>query len=154
MRGIYCGHVLDTEEDAKIVTAGHADGAETLYLTTDGYYYFVINDKIGFTEPEGMKRWVYDHFEDPAGILERIGDAMPACKKESPIHDDRPRNDRPKSGKPSIAWYLLPVLLGMIGGILMCIILYNKDRTMAKNGLLLGVAMFFVGIILILVANL
>ena len=44
--------------------------------------------------------------------------------------------------KPSNWYYLLPILLSIVGGVIMYFLLKAKDKKMAKNGLILGVALF------------
>ena len=51
----------------------------------------------------------------------------------------------------SNAWFLLPIFLGFIGGIIAFFILRNDDPKKAKNCLYLGIALMFVGIILNLI---
>ena len=55
--------------------------------------------------------------------------------------------ERPRSN----AWFLLPIFLGLIGGIIAFFILRNDDPKKAKNCLYLGIALMFVGIILNLI---
>lgn len=43
-------------------------------------------------------------------------------------------------------WFLLPILLGLIGGIIAYFVLRNDDPGKAKNCLYLGVALAIVGI--------
>lgn len=52
------------------------------------------------------------------------------------------------SEKPrSNAWFLLPVFLGIIGGIIAYFILRNDDPHKAKNCLYLGLVLMGIGII-------
>jgi amino acid transporter len=51
------------------------------------------------------------------------------------------------SDKPSKAWFLLPIFLAFIGGLIMFFILKDEDRKMAKNGFLLGVFMTVAGFV-------
>ena len=39
----------------------------------------------------------------------------------------------------SAFWFLLPLLLGVVGGIIMWFVVKNDDRQMANIGLLIGV---------------
>ena len=48
----------------------------------------------------------------------------------------------------SKAWYLLPILMGIIGGIIMYFVIKNEEPDMAKNGLILGVLLTVVGLAL------
>lgn len=52
--------------------------------------------------------------------------------------------EKPKSN----VWFLLPILLGLIGGIIAFFILRQDDPTKAKNCLYLGIVMMIIGIIL------
>ena len=47
----------------------------------------------------------------------------------------------------SSAWFLLPIFLGLIGGIIAYFILRTDDPPKAKNCFYLGLAMMVVGII-------
>ncbi len=49
---------------------------------------------------------------------------------------------------PSKAWYLLPIFLGIIGGLIMYFVLRRDDTRMAQNGLLLGVILFIASIVI------
>jgi H+/Cl- antiporter ClcA len=49
--------------------------------------------------------------------------------------------------KPSVIWYLLPILLGPIGGIIGYFLVKNRDRKFAERLLIVGlimVAVYFV----------
>ena len=46
------------------------------------------------------------------------------------------------------AWFLLPIALGLIGGIIAYFVLRNDDPDKAKNCLYLGIVLMFVGIVL------
>lgn len=52
------------------------------------------------------------------------------------------------SKHPSKAWYLLPIFLGIIGGLIMFFVLKDEDRKMAKKGLILSLVLTAVGIAL------
>ena len=57
--------------------------------------------------------------------------------------------------KPSVAWYLLPIILGAVflgwlGGIIGYIVLRVKDEKMAKNVLYVGIGTLVLGIILVI----
>ena len=51
--------------------------------------------------------------------------------------------------KPSNWWYLLPILFGILGGIIGYIVIKVKDEKMAKNILYVGLGTFVLGIIFI-----
>ena len=54
---------------------------------------------------------------------------------------------------PSKAWYLLPIFFGIIGGVIMFFVIKDEDRKMAKNGVILGVILTFVGIAIAVILN-
>ena len=52
------------------------------------------------------------------------------------------------SEKPrSNAWYLLPIFIGMIGGIIGYLIIRKDDPRKAKNCIYIGIVMMVIGII-------
>ena len=54
----------------------------------------------------------------------------------------------------SSAWYLLPILLGIIGGVVAFLIIRNDDPAKARNCLYIGLAMMGIGILFnILIAS-
>ena len=55
--------------------------------------------------------------------------------------------ERPRSN----AWFLLPIFLGLIGGVIAFFILRNDDPKKAKNCLYLGMVLAAIGIIMNLV---
>jgi len=54
-------------------------------------------------------------------------------------HPEKPRSN---------VWFLLPIFLGVIGGIIAFFILRRDDQSKAKNCLYLGIAFMIFGIIL------
>lgn len=50
--------------------------------------------------------------------------------------------------KRSNWWFLVPILLGLIGGIIAFFVLKRDDPKKAKNCLYLGVGLFIIGIII------
>jgi membrane protein CcdC involved in cytochrome C biogenesis len=54
---------------------------------------------------------------------------------------------------PSKAWYLLPIFLGLIGGIIMFVLLRNEDRGMANKGLILGIILMAIGFMILLLGG-
>ena len=51
--------------------------------------------------------------------------------------------ERPRSN----AWYLLPIFIGMIGGIIGYLAIRKDDPTKAKNCIYIGIVMMIIGII-------
>ncbi len=50
--------------------------------------------------------------------------------------------------KKSNLWFLLPILLGLIGGIIAFFVLRRDDPRKAKNCLYLGIVLFVIGIVI------
>lgn len=50
--------------------------------------------------------------------------------------------------KRSNWWFLVPILLGLIGGIIAFFVLKRDDPKKAKNCLYLGIGLFIIGIII------
>ncbi len=53
-----------------------------------------------------------------------------------------------QSTKRSNAWFLLPIFLGIVGGIIAFFVLRQDDPVKAKNCLYLGIVLMIVGIVL------
>ena len=53
-------------------------------------------------------------------------------------HPERPRSN---------AWYLLPIFIGMIGGIIGYLAIRKDDPQKAKNCIYIGIVMMVIGII-------
>lgn len=53
--------------------------------------------------------------------------------------------------KPSSAWYLAPILLGIIGGIIGYLAVRDEDKEMAQNMLLVGFAMSIIETVIIMI---
>jgi hypothetical protein len=49
--------------------------------------------------------------------------------------------------RPSVAWYLVPILFGIIGGLIMYFALRGRDERMAKLGLIVGFLTIVVSIV-------
>ena len=46
-----------------------------------------------------------------------------------------------QGGKPSAAWWLLPIFFSLVGGIISWIAIHDRDPRMAKNTLILGIVL-------------
>ena len=69
-------------------------------------------------------------------------------KKEFWVEPANAPDDGITTGKsPTKAWYVLPVLLAIIGGLAMLFALSRDDLNMAKKGLLVGVLVTFLWVI-------
>lgn len=54
----------------------------------------------------------------------------------------------------SRAWYLLPIFLGIVGGVIAYFVLRQDDSSLAKNCLYLGTALTVIHIVLTLILDL
>jgi len=78
---------------------------------------------------------------DKCGAENEVGSSF--CKKcGADLHGT-------SAEKPSNVWYLLPILFGMLGGIIGYIVIKAKDERMARNILYVGLGTFVLGIIFI-----
>jgi Trk-type K+ transport system membrane component len=50
----------------------------------------------------------------------------------------------------SAAWYLVPIFLGIIGGVIMWLALKSEDPRKAKKGLIVAVIVYFIGLAIFL----
>ena len=56
-----------------------------------------------------------------------------------------------QGGKPSAAWWLLPIFFSIIGGIIAWACIRDRDPRMAKNNLILGIILTVLPIIVVLI---
>jgi hypothetical protein len=54
---------------------------------------------------------------------------------------EHPSKDTPSMEKPSAAWYLLPIFLSWLGGLIMHFAIRDRSKAMAKKGLILGLVL-------------
>jgi zinc-ribbon domain len=54
---------------------------------------------------------------------------------------------QPSQNRPTRAWYLVPIFLNIIGGIIGYFAVRKEDRQLANNLLILGIVMFVLAII-------
>ena len=68
------------------------------------------------------------------------------------------QSNGPYGGKPSAAWWLLPIFFSFIGGIIAWACVKDRDPSMAKNCLILGIVLtvvpFAVGLLMVSIASL
>ena len=67
-----------------------------------------------------------------------------------PRYNNSQRNG-PYGGKPSAAWWLLPIFLSWLGGIIAWLGVKDRDPHMAKNCLILGIVITVAPIAIVLV---
>ena len=74
-----------------------------------------------------------------------------------PRYNNSQRNG-PYGGKPSAAWWLLPIFLSLLGGLIAWLGVKDRDPRMAKNCLILGIILtvvpFAIGILFVFVISL
>ena len=55
------------------------------------------------------------------------------------------------SEKPTAAWYLAPILMGVIGSVIMWYVLKDEEHPdaakMVKKGWVIGMVLFFIGVV-------
>tara|TARA_Y100001934_G_C12026683_1_gene619378 strand:+ start:50 stop:706 length:657 start_codon:yes stop_codon:yes gene_type:complete len=54
-----------------------------------------------------------------------------------------------QQGKPSVVWWLLPIFLTFLGGLISWLALKDRDPRMAKNTLILGIILSFVPLMIL-----
>ncbi|WP_148699536.1 hypothetical protein [Candidatus Nitrososphaera evergladensis] len=64
-----------------------------------------------------------------------------------------PSNDSASTQKPSLAWYLLPIFLNWVGGLIMYLAIRNRSQEMAKKGLFLSLALTAAAVAIYLVMS-
>ena len=74
-----------------------------------------------------------------------------------PRYNNSQRNG-PYGGKPSAAWWLLPIFFSFIGGIIAWACVKDRDPSMAKNCLILGIVLtvvpFAISLLMVSIASL
>ena len=115
---------------------------------------FVCDRKLGFVhEPYGKYTLSVEHREIPKGfkddslLCRECLDSLPKIKEEVIQRKEpkkEPKQNITKSGKllpskPSLMIWLLPILLGCIGGLIMYLLLKDEDVDRAKLGLYVGI---------------
>jgi hypothetical protein len=72
-----------------------------------------------------------------------------------PQYQQQPPPQYPRqSGKPSAAWWLLPIFFSLIGGIIAWACIKDRDPRMAKNNLILGIILTVLPVAVIMVIGL
>ena len=62
-----------------------------------------------------------------------------------------PQQNYRQGGKPSAAWWLLPIFFSLIGGIIAWACIKDRDPRMAKNNLILGIILTVLPVAVIMV---
>ena len=71
--------------------------------------------------------------------------------KFTPPHQHSPQHSI-QGGRPSAAWWLLPIFFGWAGGLISWVCIRERDPHMAKNNLILGIVLSVIPLIIILIA--
>ena len=90
------------------------------------------------------------------GSIDMINDVLvihrrPAQPAKTGIYKKQSmQNNRTPKSPPSDAWYLVPLFLGIIGGLLGYLVVKDDDEGMAGNLLLLGIAVSVISVIAVI----
>ncbi len=87
-----------------------------------------------------------------AGVTDLPPNIVPELARANPDIMQTPYEFRgssePERMLPTYWWYLVPVLFGLLGGIIMYVALRNEDEGMASEGLFVGLVITVVGVFL------
>jgi len=87
-----------------------------------------------------------------AGSIDMVSQTLLIERTVAPIQSELKREileEPERRTKPSAAWYLVPLLLGLLGGIIGYIAVKDENRDVANNLLYVGIIMTFIGVIFI-----
>ncbi len=107
---------------------------------------FVCKKKLGVLNDRTKKKWIQGEGRIPP---EGMGDEDVLCIDclELIREGKQPRKDVTEKEKPTILLYLVPIFMGLLGGILMYIAVKDQNQEMANTGLIVGVIITIIGII-------
>jgi hypothetical protein len=109
-----------------------------------GTHCFVCKKELGTFTARGSKKWIIEQEGKPP---ENMGDKDVLCNDcLEPIREEKKHNL--PIIKTSAALWLLPIFLGLMGGIIMYAVTRNRDKQKAKNGLFLGIGVTILSFIL------
>lgn len=117
---------------------------------------FVCKKKLGVLNDRAKKKWIQGEGRIPP---EGMDDEDVLCIDclELIREGKRARNGVTEKEKPTILLYLVPIFMGLLGGILMYIAVKDQNQEMANAGMVVGVFITIIGITfyaIILVAGL
>ncbi len=110
--------------------------------------------KIYNSDQKYLMELLKEHSKDE-DILERLEYLNPKKKKTVTTFADNNNNSKSvsnKSEKPTTAWYLAPILVGLVGSFFMWLILKNNDHLdtpkMIRKGWIIGIVIAIIAFIL------
>ena len=117
---------------------------------------FSCNKKITAFDARGSKKQVEDKgFQIPNGMsdddklcqgcLDKIREAQVGGFVSTLEEVEHSKNG---INRPTRWWYLVPIFLGILGGLIMYLIVKDDDKKMAKNGLILSIVLTVIGLII------
>jgi len=110
---------------------------------------FACRKKLGVFNDRTKKKWIQGEGGIPP---EGMGDEDVLCIEclELVREGKQPRKDVTEKEKPrpTSLLYLVPIFMGLLGGILMYIAVKDQNQEMANEGMLVGVIITLFGIIL------
>ncbi len=123
---------------------------------------FVCDRKLGFMhEPFNNYTLNEEHRESPKGfkddslLCRECVDSLPKIKEEviqrkEPKKESKQNKKLDMGEKPSAAWYLAPILMGIIGSAIMWYVLKDEDHPdspkMVEKGWVIGIALTLIQI--------
>ena len=78
-------------------------------------------------------------------VIEQVSKIPRTQEKVEIQREQRISENQSEVSKPSGAWYLVPLFLGIIGGIIGYLAVKDEDKKMANNLLYLGLGVTFIG---------
>ncbi len=113
---------------------------------------FVCKKKLGVLSDRAKKEWIQGEGVIPP---EGMGDEDVLCIEcfELIRKAKQPRKDVTEKEKPrpTSLLYLVPIFMGLLGGILMYIAVKDQNQEMANDGMFVGVLITFIGIFLFVI---
>ena len=109
---------------------------------------FVCKKKLSVFNDRAYKKWIQREGAIPP---EGMGDKDVVCIE---CHEHIRKGKQERNGitekekpRPTSLLYLLPIFMGLLGGILMYIAVKDQNQEMANTGMLVGVIITIIGII-------
>ena len=106
---------------------------------------FVCKKKLSVLNDRAKKKWIQGEGRIPP---EGMGDEDVLCIEclELIREGKQPRKDVTEKEKPTSLLYLVPIFMGLLGGILMYIAVKDQNQEMANAGMFVGVFITIIGI--------
>jgi len=106
---------------------------------------FVCEKKLSVFSDRTKKKWIQGEGGIPP---EGMGDEDVLCIECLDVirEGKQPRKVVTEKEKPTSLLYLVPIFMGLLGGILMYIAVKDQNQEMANDGMFVGVFVTFIGI--------